>query len=253
MALNLGKQIGPLPAGAWVGVVGGGLAIAYFINRDQKNSSDESEDVQVGESGVGTGGGGFIYNPPQEATGPVIEKTNHQWGITATNHLVSLGNSPTEADNAVRKYLSSEILTVKETGMINIVVRQFGAPPEPLSPTEQPPPTNQPPPASTAKPSPVTGLGLRLRQVRNNTISWHHNGKNVTVFHVLAIDTRNGKYSTHIMNARAGGGDTVYTWTHKLIGGYTWASRPPYKYLVRPFNGTIPGDSRETPKHKHLI
>ncbi len=58
--LDLGKQIGPLPLGAWIVVVGGGLGIALYTRRMGQSSEpviDTSPDPGVGE-------GGFQPTPP---------------------------------------------------------------------------------------------------------------------------------------------------------------------------------------------
>ena len=62
MALNLAKQVGPLPLGAWVIVVGGGLGIAWWSRR---NSAAEPVYVEDGSgtSGVGVGGGAVGWSP----------------------------------------------------------------------------------------------------------------------------------------------------------------------------------------------
>jgi hypothetical protein len=143
--LDLGRQIGPLPLGAWLGVGAGGLGIAYVINRRQPSSSL----VPVAERGVGEGGGQFIYDPPQSGSpgGSDIEMTNEVWSRQALNWLISQGHDPTTADNALRKYLRSENLSVRENALINLVLLRFGAPPEspgpPTTGPETPPPSGE--------------------------------------------------------------------------------------------------------------
>lgn len=142
--LDLSKQIGPLPLGGWIAVIAGGLGIAYFINRDQSNSS--SGPVRVAEPGVGTGGGQFIETPPSEVdtSGPELEETNANWGRKATDWLIGQGNDPGLSDNAIRKYLSSEELNSQEQSLIDQALREFGTPPEPLAPVRE---VQQPPEA----------------------------------------------------------------------------------------------------------
>lgn len=144
--LDLGKQVGPLPLGAWLAIVAGGLGLGYYINKRQK--APEPEPQLLAERGVGEGGGQFIYEPPTTGTTPAIEETNLTWGRKATDWLTSTGVDPYAADQAIRKYLQAEQLTIAEKAMVNLVLTRFGAPPEPLPPAE-------PTPAPTPTPTPV--------------------------------------------------------------------------------------------------
>lgn len=147
--LDLGKQVGPLPIGGWIAVVGGGLVVGYFINKGQAQQDAAAQQTQLTESGIGTGGSQFIYDEPEnmKPQGPDVEKTNDQWGREVTNWLIGRGVDPYKADNMVRKYLSGEPLNAEERGMINLALTHFGAPPEPLPPVDQP---------ETETPSPTT-------------------------------------------------------------------------------------------------
>jgi hypothetical protein len=144
--MGLGKQVGPLPLGAWLGIVVGGLGIGYLINRSQ---SKGPEPQLLAESGVGTGGQQLIYEPPQTVTGVETEKTNLSWGRDATNWLITQGQDSYNADLAIRKYLTGEPLTVPEKAMLGLVLARFGAPPEAL-PTTDPTPTPTPTPTPAA-------------------------------------------------------------------------------------------------------
>lgn len=138
--IDLGKQAGPLPVGGWIIVVAGGLGIAYFINRGQAESATQQPLV---DPGVGTGlipaGAGF---QPEEG-GQEPEQTNQQWGVQALNHLIGQGHDPATSDNAVRKYLSGEDLTLTENSLINLAILALGAPPDPLPPVNVPEPGGQ--------------------------------------------------------------------------------------------------------------
>lgn len=255
MALSLGKQIGPLPAGGWVAVIAGGLVIGYFINRRQGNPTEDTDtaltDTGVAQyPGVGVGGGQLTYDPPQNVA-PEIDRTNVQWGVQAENYLVSLGMPATEAANAVRKYLSAEVLTAKETGMINLALRQFGALPEPISSV----PDQTPATPTEGLPPSVFNFRLNTRASRRNIISWHHSGQNVAYFHVLAITASTGAYTTHVVTARKGA-HTSYTYTHELLGSYTMKNRPKFYYLVRAFNSAgqpEAGPGKKIGPYQHLL
>lgn len=126
MALDLGKQVGPLPLGAWLAVVGGGLGIAYFMNKN----AGEPEQVQLSESGVGEGGTpGWIDLEPPEREEPV-EETNSAWSRKAIDWLILQGANPVNANGAINRYLNGESLDTRQRALVNSALRQFGSPPE---------------------------------------------------------------------------------------------------------------------------
>jgi hypothetical protein len=143
--LDLGKQVGPLPVGGWVAVVGGGLAIAYFVNKGQARQDAQIEPLT--EAGVGTGlvPAGAIIQPFQPSDDE--PEDNPAWGRKVLNWLIGSGSDPATADNAVRKYLSGENLTVQENALINLALVKFGSPPGTLPPVTVPtvPPPTTPP------------------------------------------------------------------------------------------------------------
>lgn len=233
MGLNLGKQIGPLPAGAWLGVVGGGLAIAYFINKNQAAKDATPAESQLGESGVGTGGSQLIYDPPTNVTpeSPVEDATNQGWGVKALNYLISLNVDPSTADNAVRKYLSSMVLTPQEAALMNLVRLRFGAPPEPLAPVDDQPPILPPPSSPLGKPSAVTGLHVN-RATKKNTIVWGYSGPAVAGFSLRVFDMHTGKTGTFWLPP------TARSWVHTAPASWTWTTRHRENYFVRAYQGT---------------
>lgn len=156
MALNLGKQYGPLPLGGWVAVVIGGLGIGYFINRSQGSGTGEPEsETPAGESS-GAGGGQFIYEPP--ATGETPSNTvtdNLTWAKKAKDYLAALpGVDAVQAANAIERYLSGMSLSNAERALVNLAIAQFGNPPEGVTPVDDTPPVVKPPttPTPTIKP-----------------------------------------------------------------------------------------------------
>lgn len=161
---DLGKQVGPLPLGAWVIVVGGGLGIAYYTRNAGKSSPQVVTDTS-GDPGVGVGGtGGFIdVNPPSQDSntgGPAIV-TNDDWGTAAVNYLIAKGFDAAISDQAIRKYLAAESLNVQERMLVNAALTHLGAPPVPLPPgpslpglPKPPNPGPYKPPTPTPKPPP---------------------------------------------------------------------------------------------------
>lgn len=171
--LDLGKQIGPLPLGGWVVVVGGGLAIGYFINR-RASAPAEPDTAQLTESDVGTGGPQYIYTPPGSVTDDdTAVETNATWGLKVKNWLIAQNNNPIVADNAVRKYLAGLAMSLPEQALINLALIQFGAPPDDIPVVDQPTPETPPP---TSTPKAVQGVrNLRATaQTRAVTFAWDY-------------------------------------------------------------------------------
>lgn len=158
MALNLGKQVGPLPVGAWVAVVGGGLAIGWYFSKGTAANNADSK-VPLTEPGVGTGGGQMVYDPPSNVETPANNTItdNATWGRRAINWLIAQGYDPGLSQSAVSKFLNGTNRTLTEQTLINLALVQFGAPPEDVQlpedpvnpPGTNPPPTNPPPPVNT--------------------------------------------------------------------------------------------------------
>lgn len=185
MAVDLpdfGKMIGPLPLGAWLGVVGGGLGLMYY-QRQQAAGSDggytgtaddqpieEWEDISV-PSGVGVGG--FTYTPPTDTSAASNEPdTNEAWARRAVNGLIALGYDPAVSDAALRKYMEGAQLGASEYALVTIALGKYGAPPLLLPAPVFGPPTmpntaggaGKPP--ATQKPAPVKKPGVRYYIVK---------------------------------------------------------------------------------------
>lgn len=210
---DLGKQVGPLPMGAWIAVVGAGLGIGYLINRNMANKSDDDPAVpyRVTESDIGRGGVGFspVSPPVDEDKGPVIEETNQTWGKKVVRWLVAEGHDPGTSDNAVRKYLYGQNLSIQEQMLLNLAIVKFGPPPEPLPPVVIPvipppivpppvvkPPVVNPPPVVKPPPPPPPPPAPRTHKVVTND----------TLSHIAVRYYGNGSTSSwmRIYNANAG-------------------------------------------------
>lgn len=147
-----GKQYGPLPLGAWVALVGGGLAIAWWSARNRPTGQQIVEDTS-GQAGVGAGAGGlWVQTQPPEGDVAKGVTTNEEWARKAINYLIAQGYDPAMADTAIRKYLESTKLSLAENALVKIALAHLGAPPVPLPippdlpvPPTQPPPTEPPP------------------------------------------------------------------------------------------------------------
>lgn len=166
MAMDLGKQVGPLPLGAWIAVVGGGLAIAYWQRNagsgaSSDDTSTDSEDISVEDSGAG---GSWIAVPPPSTapdSGKITYESNEQWGQAAINWLIAQGYNPGLASSAITKALNGGVdisgnkMSIQEWSLWSLALTKFGSPPYPVN---VPPPTSVPG-TPTPKPPPSGGGG----------------------------------------------------------------------------------------------
>ena len=159
MALDLGKQVGPLPLGAWIAVVGGGLGLGFYTYRQQNKSTGSSTPTVVdntsGQPGVGDGSvGGWQSTTPTDQSGATQTTsftTNEQWGTACITWLIAQGYNPVTSDSAIRKYLAGgdPAPSTQEWSLISLALAHYGPPPSPLPPSESQPPDNTPPPPPT--------------------------------------------------------------------------------------------------------
>lgn len=210
---DLGKQIGPLPLGAWIVVVAGGLGIALYTRKAPTTPTvvtDTSTDP-----GVGTGPGWIAVPPPTTAptSADTAPTSNEEWSRQAINYLIAQGYDPATSDSAIRKYIENRTPTVQEFALIRVALRHFGSPPIPLpAPTEPapsiptlpapggtpvtpvPPPVTTPPPPTqipqlryivvTPWPSPHGSLYGIAKSVYGNGNRWPE------LFHVNQVGFR---------------------------------------------------------------
>jgi len=166
----MGKTYGPLPLGAWVVLIGGGLGIALYSSRSKGQSAEIVEDTS-GVPGVGTGAQSlWVQNAPPAGSDAVADEkftTNEEWARACVNYLIAQGYDAALADTAVRKYLQSKPLSLSENSMIKVALAKYGAPPvllpdppelpvipqlppeQPVQPAPPPPPPAQPKPTTT--------------------------------------------------------------------------------------------------------
>jgi hypothetical protein len=146
---DLGKQIGPLPLGAWIAVVGGSLGFMFY-SRNRQNNSGPVEVAAGPDFGVGLGGIGAVgaYTPtdggvsaPSSATAAI--QSNNEWGRAVFNWLVGNGSDGSTVDTAVRAYLSGRTLTTQQNALITQGLAKFGQAPEILPAVDQPPAGSQ--------------------------------------------------------------------------------------------------------------
>jgi hypothetical protein len=162
--VDFGKTYGPLPLGAWVVLVGGGLGIALYSSRS-KGPAVTVEDTS-GVPGVGTGAQSlWVQNAPPAGSDSVADDsftTNEEWARACVNYLIAQGYDAALADTAVRKYLQSQQLSISENALIKVALAKYGAPPVLLPSPPDLPTIPQPQPGPTApgpspQPNPTTG------------------------------------------------------------------------------------------------
>lgn len=157
--MDLGKQYGPLPLGAWVAVVGGGLGIAlYTRSRDKAAATTTVVGDTSGVPGVGTGAvSTWVQNTAPDPEVAPKPTTNEEWARLAVNYLIAQGYDPALADTAIRKYLESTPLSLSENALVKIALAKLGAPPIllPIPPDLPKPPAPTPTPDPTPAPTPT--------------------------------------------------------------------------------------------------
>lgn len=170
MALDLGKQVGPLPLGAWIAAVGGGLYFMYSRKGSSSAATDTTANTTTdtsGGTGTGVNGEWVDVNPPDSTSGNPTYQTNEQWGTAAINWLIAQGYDPGLSNSAINKGLaggqdsSGNKMSVTEWSLWSLALQHLGSPPSPVS---VPPPTSVPPPAGsggggTNKPPVTSGPG----------------------------------------------------------------------------------------------
>jgi hypothetical protein len=107
--MEFGKTYGPLPLGAWVALIGGGLGIALYSSKSKKPTV-AVEDTS-GVPGVGTGAQSlWVQNAPPAGSDSVADDkftTNEEWARAAVNYLIAQGYDASLADTAVESVRKS--------------------------------------------------------------------------------------------------------------------------------------------------
>lgn len=135
--LDMGKQIGPLPLGAWIAVVAGGLGIALY-----SRNSGTVEPYVVEDTGgtrlvdpVGDGSvGGWVSTSPSAPAAPDsgLVLDNDTWGRKAIDYLIAQGYNAADSYSAITTALSGEQVTVTGYSLWGAALRGIGAPPFPV-------------------------------------------------------------------------------------------------------------------------
>lgn len=184
--MDLGKQIGPLPLGAWIVVVGVGVGIAYYSYRKNQTAQPVMIDRST-DPGVGEGPGGFTtVNPSGSSTsGEQQITTNDEWTREAINYLIAQGYDPGLSNQAISRYINGVQPDIRDQSLIDIALRHLHAPPIP-----PPAVTNVPTvPAPTGNaPGAVTGFHAYSVGKVSIAVTW--NGVQNTASYQLFVNGR---------------------------------------------------------------
>lgn len=159
--IDLGKQVGPLPLGAWAAVVAAGLGIAVYTRRQSAANSDPTivEDTS-GTPGVGTGVNGMWTDvtpvPPSDT--PTAFTDNDSWAKAAIDRLIVDGYPAAQVVSAIGKALAGGTgdnkLSPQEFTIWARALTLLKSPPIPITvpaPDTTPPGTT--PPTTAPKPT----------------------------------------------------------------------------------------------------
>lgn len=141
------KKLGPLPLGIWMLLVGGGLALGFYLNgRNTDTSTADSAEMSdtSGIPGVGVGPGtpGFLpAGGPAPTQGPT---TNEEWVVMAINGLIARGYDAALVDASLRNYIGNAELDARQYTLVELALKFYGSPPQPLGPPQQLPPEETP-------------------------------------------------------------------------------------------------------------
>lgn len=133
----LSKKVGPLPVGAWIGILAAGLLIAYVVNSRGSGGGSQQALQVAGDGTLGPGSetgngsvGGWLY---QQATAAVAAKTytsNEAWGRAAIQYLIGQGYDAALADTAIRNYLGGKPITTQTRPLITAALEGLGPTPQ---------------------------------------------------------------------------------------------------------------------------
>jgi hypothetical protein len=178
-------HLGPVPI--WVIAVGGVALAVYFLNQ-QATSPKAEADASAPADEVGFGNQPFSANPGGGNTGtpaPTVNgqvPTNDTWLRAAVDWLRGQGVDVGLAQSAIAKYLSGTALNKDEKRIRDMVIAQFGLPPnlpDAVTTTPEPVPAlpgespTAPAPGAPAAPKPaVQPEGVRTDSTLNGVVNY---------------------------------------------------------------------------------
>lgn len=157
----LTHKVGPLPVWMWAALAAAGY---YWYTHYGPGAASSTGNAQG----------------PQQVTdieqqGPVVKgsvfKTNAEWEAAALNYLVGESVPPTEASEALYRYLHAQSLSAQQQGDVNLAIEGVGPPPKIPAPgtqdkgkgtTEPPKPQPEPRKPGPKKPVPPITTGSKI-------------------------------------------------------------------------------------------
>lgn len=268
----LSKKVGPLPLGVWL--VAAVVIWWYFAKKNSASTAGASAGGQTDPAGnVGTidPATGYVYGTSEDqaalgqnsaddtssinsgGTGTTAGQypDNNSWARAAINYLVGIGVDPTQANQAVENYITSQTLTTQEQGDVNLAIQGLGAPPDLPGPASTNPGQVVTPPGggsgtstTTAPPSPTdvtrypapTGLAVTSKTSTSVGLKWADtpgtvgstkvyptsytialyqlNGKTASMTTLSAPDNKGGQCVTTVTGLHPGWSYKISVWAN---------------------------------------
>jgi hypothetical protein len=150
----LSQQIGPLPGGAWVGLIGGAVGVSYLARRKRTataaavsvpaTTAQDQSSLGAVQYADALGSGTTSYGTAKPAT-------NEEWATQAVAYLVGNGlSTASKATNAISHVLypdAANPTSPEDSALYNSVVGKIGPPPSLPSQAFIPDPPATPGPA----------------------------------------------------------------------------------------------------------
>lgn len=145
-----GRQLGPLPLGAWALAVGGGVAVAIVVRRNALSAPASPAELYDPTADAGTGTGTAVNNAAGNSGGVTnigtSYATNDEWEAAAVRWLIGARYDPTAAQAAVSRWLTGVPTTLAERAMVSAALVAIGGPPTSPPPPDSGLPTESAPP-----------------------------------------------------------------------------------------------------------
>lgn len=132
--MNLGEQIGPLPLGAWLGVVAGGVGLGFLGRRKRATVEATAAPVRATTAPDASSMGAVYLGNPTGATSMGTPKyaTNEEWATAAAAYLIGRGTLASRATNALSHVLypdATHPTSTEDSALYHMAAAGIGLPP----------------------------------------------------------------------------------------------------------------------------